>query len=403
MKPFTRRRGTEREGARWWSRTDAPGPWFSVDSDRVRLLRDGVEAFPAMIEAIANAEREILLEMYWVGADLVGAKFREALTEKAKSGLTVRVIYDAVGSLGTSPGFWAPLVDAGGEVREYHPVSPLRPSFKLARLDHRDHRKILVVDGTTGFTGGLNLARPWLTTSDGGEAWRDDMIEVEGHVAGELRTLFYRTWRRVWFRNLPHERVPMHVPRDLVPLSKRPSGRVYVLASLRRQRRCVRREYLTRIHRARVSVDIANSYFIPDRSVRRALFRAVRRGVRVRVLVPTKSDVAVVQFALEALFESLLRKGVDVYSYGGPMMHAKTVVIDDSFAMIGSYNLDERSRAKNLEVNVAVEDAAFATHVRRWFERDIALAHRVDLYEWRARPLARRGIEYVAYAMRKLW
>ena len=387
----------------WWERTDAPGPWFAVGGDEVRLLRDGIEAFPAMLEAIASAEREILLEMYWIGADAVGIRFREALTRAAKKGVTVRVIYDAVGSLAITPAFWQPLVAAGGEVREYHPVSPLRPSFQLALMNQRDHRKILVVDKRTGFTGGLNLARPWLPLEDGGEAWRDDMIQVKGHVVEELRTLFYKTWRRVWFRNLPHELVPMNVPRDLVPLSKHPSGRVYVLASLRRQRRNLMKEYLSRINRAQKSIDVANSYFIPDRGVRNALFRAVLRGVRVRVLVPAKSDVAVVQFALEAMYDSLLRRGINIFCYPGPMMHAKTVVFDDAFAMIGSYNLDERSRAKNLEVNVAVEDAAFATYVRNWFDRDVATAKRLDLYEWRARPLARLGIEYMAYALRKLW
>lgn len=387
----------------WWTRTDVSGPWFSVGGDDVRLLRDGIEAFPAMLEAIESAEKEILLEMYWVGADAVGIRFRDALAQKAKKGITVRVVYDAVGSIAITPAFWQPLVDAGGEVREFHPVSPLRPSFQLALMNQRDHRKILVVDKRTGFTGGLNLARPWLPIEDGGEAWRDDMIQVKGHVVEELRTLFYKTWRRVWFRNLPHELVPMNVPRDLVPLSKRPTGRVYVLASLRRQRRNLMKEYLSRINAAQRSIDVANSYFIPDRNVRNALFRAVLRGVRVRVLVPSKSDVAVVQFALEAMYESLLRRGVGIYCYAGPMMHAKTVVIDDRFAMIGSYNLDERSRAKNLEVNIAVEDVAFATHARKWFDRDVAGAKSIDLYEWRARPLARRGIEYMAYALRKLW
>jgi cardiolipin synthase len=387
----------------WWTRTELAGPWFQVGGDEVRLLRDGSAAFPAMFEAIAAAEREILLEMYWVGADPVGIRFLDALVEKAKQGVKVRVIYDAVGSLAITPEFWTALVAAGGEVREYHPVSPLRPAFQFALMDQRDHRKILAVDRTTGFTGGLNLARPWLPLADGGEAWRDDMIQVRGHVVEELRTLFYKTWRRVWFRNLPHELVPMNVPRDLVPLSKRPTGRVYVLASLRRSRRNLMREYLKRINGAQRSIVIANSYFIPDRAVRNALFGAVLRGVRVRILVPTKSDVAIVQFALEAMYESLLRRGVEIYCYDGPMMHAKTAVIDDNFAMIGSYNLDERSRAKNLEVNIAVEDVAFATYVRTWFDRDVERTARLDLYEWRARPLARRGIEYVAYALRKLW
>ncbi len=389
--------------AAWWSRTEIAGPWFKAGTDEVRLLRDGVEAFPAMLAAIASAKREILLEMYWIGADAVGTKFREALALKARQGVTVRIIYDAVGSLAITPSFWQPVLGNGGEVREYHPLSPLRPTFDVARIDQRDHRKILVVDGEHGFTGGLNLARPWLPLDEGGEAWRDDMIEVKGYAAQELRTLFYKTWRRVWLLSRPHEIAGLNVPKDLVPLSRRPTGKVYVLASLRRHRRNLRREYLTRINRARTSIDIANSYFIPERSVRNALYRAVLRGVRVRVLVPSKSDVAVVQFALEAMIESLLRHGIEMFAFPGPMMHAKTAIIDDRYATIGSYNLDERSRSKNLEVNVAVEDEAFAKYVRNWFDRDLEKATRIDLFEWRARPLVRRGVEYMAYALRKLW
>ena len=388
----------------WWKRSEALGPWFKVGSDEVRLLRDGVEALPAMLDAIAKAKREIILEMYWIGLDAVGTRFRDALTEKAREGIRVRVIYDAVGSLSIAPSFWDSLVRAGGQVREYHPLSPLKPAFELARIEQRDHRKILVVDGTRGFTGGINLARQWLAIEDGGEAWRDDMIEVVGYASQELRTLFYKTWRRVGFRRLPQDPLgSLSLPDDLVPLSKRPTGRVYVLASLRRSRRNLRREYLTHINRAQRSIEIANSYFIPDRSVRSALYRAVLRGVRVRVLVPQKSDVMIVQFALEAMYESLMRNGVEMYCHSGPMMHAKTAIIDDTFVTIGSYNLDERSRTKNLEVNVAINDGPFATYVRRWFDRDLENATNLDLYEWRARPLVRRGMEYMAYALRKLW
>jgi cardiolipin synthase len=394
---------TTTRGKPWWARTESLGPWFKVAGDEVRLLRDGVEALPAMLAAIAAAQREVILEMYWIGPDAVGTKFREALTAKAREGVVVRVIYDAIGSLAIAPSFWDALVRAGGEVREYHPLSPLKPAFELARIEERDHRKILVIDGVRGFTGGLNLARPWLPIEDGGEAWRDDMIEIVGHAAAELRTLFYKTWRRMGFRRLPHD--PLGVlsfPKDLVPLSKRPSGTVYVLASQRRSKRNLRREYLARLNRAQKSIEIANSYFIPDRNVRSALYRAVLRGVRVRVLVPAKSDVVVVQLALESLYESLLRNGVEMYCHSGPMMHAKTAIIDDRFATVGSYNLDERSQTKNLEVNIAVDDEAFATYVRKWFDRDIENATHLDLYEWRARPLVRRGFEYVAFALRRL-
>jgi cardiolipin synthase len=369
-------------------------PWFSVGDDSVRLLRDGIQAFPAMLGAIAQARREVLLEMYWVGDDAVGTVFRDALVERARAGVRVCVIYDAVGSLGITPAWWRPLFEAGGRAVEFHSISPLDPRFRFARVETRDHRKVLVVDGGVGFTGGINLALPWLPPGPGGTAWRDDMVEVHGGAAEELRTLFFRTWR-----SLTRERPPG----DVRPLARRRHRPVWVLASHWRFRRSIHREYLVRINRARERIDIANSYFVPDRNVRAALFRAVRRGVAVRVLVPAKSDVPVVQYAVEALFETLLEKKVQIWSLPGPMLHAKTAIIDEGFTTIGSYNLDQRSWRKNLEVNLAVEDAAFARHVRGWFERDVERATRIDLQSWRQRSLSRRGLEWASYALRKLW
>jgi len=392
-------------------------PWFDVSrggarTDSVRLLRDGVEAFPVMLDAIAKAEREILLEMYWIGNDAVGARFRDALAARASAGVDVKVIYDYVGSFEINLAWWRPLVAAGGRVVEYHAIWPVervpiapavtavtaaRRSRALAfvdRIERRDHRKVLVVDGDEGFTGGINLAKPWLAPDEGGAGWRDDVVQVRGGAAQELRTIFYKTWRR-----MTGEKAPI----DVRALSRRNVGGAWVLASQWRTLRSIHREYVVRIKRARASVDIANSYFVPDRDVRRALFRAIDRGVRVRVLVPARSDVPLVQFATEALFDTLLRHGVELYALPGTMLHAKTAIIDDDFTTIGSYNLDERSWRKNLEVNLAVRDRAFARHVRGWFERDLARATRVDLASWRERAVARRGIELAAYALRRWW
>jgi cardiolipin synthase len=306
----------------------------------------------------------------------------------------VCVIYDAVGSMGVTPAWWRPLAVKSGRAVEYHSISPLDPRFRLERVELRDHRKLLVVDGAQGFTGGINLATPWLRPDEGGRGWRDDVIQVRGEASQELRTLFYRTWRK-----LTHEAAPL----DVRPLSRRHVRPVWVLASQWRTRRSIHREYVRRIGRARRSVDIANSYFVPDRRVRAALFRAVLRGIPVRVLVPAKSDVPIVQFAVEAFFDTLLRHGVQIWTLPGTMLHAKTAIIDDAFTTIGSYNLDERSWRKNLEVNLAVENGDFARHVRSWFERDLTSATRIDLAAWRERSLTRRGFEWAAYAMRKLW
>jgi cardiolipin synthase len=369
-----------------------PG-WFPVGDDHVRLLRDGAAAFPAMLEAIASAKSEVLVEMYWVGADAVGERFRSALAERARAGVKVCVIYDAVGSMSITAGWWRALTEAGGRAVEFHSISPLDPRFRLEHVELRDHRKMIIVDGEAGFIGGLNLALPWLPVAEGGGGWRDDVIEIRGPAVGELRTLFFRTWRK-----LTREPPPVDVAR----LSRKHTRPVWVLASQWRARRSIHREYIVRIRKARGRIDIANSYFVPDRRVRTALFHAVRRNVEVRVLVPSKSDVPLVQFAAEALFDTLLRHGVRIWALPGTMLHSKTAIIDDTFTTVGSYNLDERSWRKNLEVNLAVEDAAFARHARAWFEHDLATSTRIELGGWRDRALARRGLEWAAYAVRRL-
>jgi cardiolipin synthase A/B len=368
--------------------------WFRVDDDEVCLLRDGREAFPAMLAAIEAAKREVLLEMYWVSPDAVGLRFLDALTARAKAGISVRVIYDAIGSIAITPGFWASLVRAGGQVIPFHAVFPIRNTLTLDVLERRDHRKMLVIDGAVGFIGGINLSRQWQPVEEGGEGWRDDMIGVRGEVAHELRSLFFDTWRRATMSASPA---------DLRPIRRRRSRRVFVLANPWRKRRDVRREYLHRIYFAKRRIDIANPYFVPNRSVRGALIHAAKRGVSVRVLVPERGDVRMVQFAVEAFFDQLLKHAINIYVLPQRVMHAKTAIIDDSFATIGSYNLDERSWRKNMEVNLAVEDEAFARHVREWFDEDCRISRRIQLEDWRARPTARRALEWIAYGLRRLW
>src|SRR6266478_5007431 len=174
-----------------------------------------------MLEAIAGARHEVLLEMYWIQGDRAGLMFRDALVAKAKEGVPVRVSYDAVGSIGAPASLWNPLVAAGGEVHEFGSVSPLLARFRFDRINFRDHRKILVVDAETAFTGGMNIGDPWLPREQGGDDWRDDGIEVRGPVARDLRSLFFDTWIRTG----------RPVPRDADRLSRRPSGRVVVLAN----------------------------------------------------------------------------------------------------------------------------------------------------------------------------
>lgn len=367
---------------------DSPS-YMAVDDERVRLLCDGKEALVAMLEAIANARREILLEMYWIGDDIVGHAFLDALTDAANRGVSVRVVFDSIGSLAIGIPFFLPLLARGGMVREYNAVTP----WSLGIAEVRDHRKLLVVDGQRAFTGGVNLAKQWAPVEAGGEGWRDDMIEIVGQTAAELRTFFFGTWRR-----LTSERNP----RDLVPIPRVASRRVSVLSS-RNRRHHIHREYVRRIRSARQSVDIANPYFVPDFRVMRALMAARRHGVRVRVLLPERSDIPILRHAQNGLLERLLRRGVEIYALPGPMMHQKTAIIDDTWVTIGSYNLDERSLRKNLELNVAVQDATFARYVReRSFDGDAGTARRIELSHFTQRGFLARATEQLALVFRRL-
>jgi cardiolipin synthase len=341
-----------------------------VGDNRVRFLRDGAEGYPAMLAAIGAARTEVVFEMYWFGSDAVGRIFVDALIARAHAGVVVRVIFDAVGSAPIDMDMFDELRAAGGDVRIFNPLLRLWRRM-IPRWVRRDHRKILVCDGEVGFTGGLNIGRPWAPRDQGGEGWRDDVVEVTGPSARELRTVFYESWRRLLKRK---ERTdPSRMPNDAKVLTSSPPDDVWVIANRRKpSRRAIRATYLRWIHRATKAIDLVNAYFVPDLATRRALLYAVRRGVRVRVVVPQDGDVPLVQWAVEATVERLVRRGVEVFAYRDSVLHSKSAVVDDDLVTIGSYNLDARSFRYNQEVNVAARSVELATIVRHAIEDDIA-------------------------------
>lgn len=358
-------------------------PAIPVGDDVVRLLRDGREAYPAMLAAIAAAEREIVAEFYWFGSDLIGRTFCDALAERARAGVTVRVVFDAFGSRPIDGSMFDALRATGADVRDYHPLFGLQGSQR--RWAFRDHRKLLVCDGRVGFTGGLNIGREWASRESGGDGFRDDMVEVVGPAAEELRNLFYRTWRRVLPRK---ERKDARLLPMVRPIATVPHRPVWVMANGHgwRARRAIRATYLQWIAEARQSIDIVNAYFVPDRGIRRALVRAAQRGVVVRVMVPESGDVTVVQWAVESQLERLVKQGIRAFAYAGAVLHSKTAVVDDERVTIGSYNLDHRSFRYNLEVNLAVTSPAFAGTVKRSIDRDLEVS-----VEWTYEVLRNRG------------
>ena len=367
-----------------------------VEGNRVTLLRDAVEAFPAMLDAIRAARRQVLLEMYWFDSDRTGRMFAEALADASSRGIEVAVIYDSLGSWEADPGMFDDLRKAGVQIIEFNPMMPWKKRFRLARLSLRDHRKILVVDGEKGFTGGGNLADVWLPEEEEGQAWRDDMICVQGPAVAGLTDLFRRTWER-------EGGAPLHaVPGGDGPLSAIGDQRVHVLGeNYVLRRREITSAYLLNIYRARSRVWITNSYFVPDGTVTRALKRAARRGVDVRVILPAFSDVEIVRHASRAMWGGLMRSGVRLFEFYRSILHSKSAVIDGTWSTIGSFNMDYRSLRANLEVNVAVQDPGFGAVMEGSFRRDLEHCREVDAHEFKFRPLGQRLLEVILYRFRK--
>jgi cardiolipin synthase len=361
--------------------------------NRVTPLRAGREAFPAMLAAIRAAQSHVHLEIYILRGDRIGQEFKEALTERAKSGVQVRLIYDSLGSFGLSAAYLAELHQAGVETLEFHPVAPWRARWGLNK---RDHQKILVVDDQTAFTGGINIGDEYVPIEEGGGGWHDVHVRVGGPAVFDLARLF----RTMWIKNggaiFPESTMPRAEPALLEHLAL-----VQVISNARlRTRFHMRRAYLHAIRRAERRICIMNAYFIPDRVLRRQFARAAQRGVDVRVIVPATSDITAVYYATRHLYSGLMRRGVRIYEWPERMMHAKTGAIDGVWSTIGSYNLDRRSLLHNLEVGLIIIDRSVGQALETQFDDDLKGCREVILAEWEQRSAWHRILEWLFFQFR---
>lgn len=354
-----------------------------VPGNRLTLYVRGRELYPAMAAAIEEAKDTVHLETYIFGSDRVGTLFIDLLAQKARQGVRVRLIYDSVGCLDLDPALLTRLRNAGAQTLEYHPVAPWRPRWAWNR---RDHRKLLVCDGTVGFVGGMNICDEHAPLDEGGKDWPDAHARVEGPAAYDLDRLF----RSVWFRHTGRwfDSHGNPGPDKNGALAKVAANSEFL------NRFAIREAYANALTAAREQVCIANSYFVPDWRVRRALAHAARRGVSVRVLVPgVDPDVRSVWYAMRSTYSSLLSRGVRIFEWQGPMMHAKAVCVDRQWCSVGSYNLDHRSLQHNLEVNLHALDARFAEKLMAAFEAGVAGSREITLEAWRRRPWRERLLE----------
>lgn len=370
-----------------------PGPPMTP-GNKIEILENGDGIFPAMLAAISSAQKTVNFEAYIFWSGKVGASFRDALAERASNGVEVRVLLDAVGSPGRK--LKADDVDAmrraGCRVEFFHRLQP----WKIWVFNQRNHRRVLVVDGKIGFTGGVGFADDWLGNADSPEHWRDTQVRVEGPAVRGLQRAFQENWSEVTGEPLAGD--------DFFPAlpPAGPSSAAVVPSSPLAAMSGAGRVYAISLAAASKEIWIANSYFVPDEETSDLLIAAVKRGVDVRIIIPSDqhNDVPATKVAGRASFGPLLAGGVKMFEYEPTMFHLKTMVVDGIFSTVGSANFDDRSFHLNDEVNLFVYDGAFAELMKQRYEQDLSHCRPYTLAMWRSRPPVKRLTEWLIAPIR---
>jgi cardiolipin synthase len=403
-----------------------------ADGTDIRLFKDG-QGLTAGLAAIKIAREQICLETYIFHSDDTGRAFADALAERARNGVRVFVIYDSFGCIDSDPAMFRKMREAGVRLAEFHPLRPWDCTHSWRPLN-RDHRKLLVIDNRIAGLGGLNVGSEYgsgflIPLARRRELWRDNAIAVVGPGAAVFAECFARTWRYchtggpisraamtdqidvdqlAWkavadspltrggprIRRLPDPRDPLGAPRMLSDLG--------VLASVPTAQSPLVTFLCNLVRNARHSLDMTIAYFVPSDILIKELLRAARRGVRVRLMLPGRSDIKVARFAARSFYESLLCAGIEIWERQGAMLHAKTMVIDEEISVIGSVNLDYRSIEFNCELSAVIASRALAEQMTGLFHHDMGFAEKILLEQWRRRPWSDKIIQWAASGARRL-
>ncbi|VTU17248.1 putative cardiolipin synthase YwiE [Variovorax sp. RA8] len=358
-----------------------------TDGNRFEALHNGDRIFPPMLAAIRGARHSITFETYIYWSGDIGKAFADALAERSRAGVKVHVLLDWVGSSKVDESFLTEMEAAGVQVRKFH-----KPSwYDLAKMNNRTHRKLLVVDGRIGFTGGVGIAPAWTGDAQDAEHWRDSHFKAEGPVVAQMQAVFMDNWVKATGDVLHGERyfpALAEVGRQRAQVfSSSPSGGSESMQLM----------YLLSIAAATRSIDLSSAYFVPDELTVRALVEAMQRGVRLRVITPGPIiDSQTVRAASRAGWGPLLEAGAEISEYQPTMFHCKVFLADGLLVSVGSTNFDNRSFRLNDEANLNIYDAAFAAEQTVQFEADLKRAKRVTLEAWRNRPWSEKAREHLA-------
>ena len=352
--------------------------------NRVEALQNGREIFPSMLAAIRGARRTITFESYIYWSGDVGQAFADALSERARAGVRVHVLLDWVGSQKIEKRLLDDMRDAGVQIRLFHPLS----WYHIARMNNRTHRKILVVDGGIGFTGGVGIADKWDGNAQDADHWRDSHYRVEGPVVAQMQATFIDNWTKV-------SGDVLHGADYLPAIAAAGDARAQMFSSSPDGgAESMQLMYLLVTTAATRTIDLASAYFVPDELTSAALVEAMRRGVRFRLIVPGPIiDTDVVRRASRSTWGPLLAAGAEIHEYQPTMFHCKVMIVDRLLVSVGSTNFDPRSFRLNDEANLNIYDTAFAASQTEVFERDLAKSRRVTLAEWEARPWHEKLVE----------
>jgi len=363
--------------------------------NRMTVLKDAGNAYPEILDSIRSARHYVHVIYYIIQPDESGIAFRDALTLKAREGVEVRLLYDDIGSWQLKPEFFKPLIEAGGRVEAYRPVMFSR--FRTFYANFRNHRKIVVVDGETGFTGGINIGNEYLGKVAEFGFWRDTNVKIAGPAACHLQLLFAEDWYYVTKELLAEKYIVRPGP------TGEPSGIVQIVPSgPDRAREQVAQLYFTAITSARNTLYITTPYYIPDEAVQTALVAASLRGVDVRLLVPGKPDKKIIKYASRSYFRELLYAGCRIYEYKKGFVHAKTMTADGEIGIIGTANMDMRSFQLNFEVCAVCYDTEVAEELNRQFMEDLRDSEQVVLETFSRRPKLDIFIENTARLLSSL-
>lgn len=359
----------------------------ALSAPEATILRDGEEAFPAMLQLIGQARQSVDFENFIFAGDATGRKFAAALGDAVRRGVAVRVIYDPVGTMMVKGGSIAKALAAEGvSARAFRPVSLFAP-WTWPRLRHRDHRKTLVVDGQAAVVGGLCISNNWAAHSWGGHDWRDTALLVRGPIVSQVAAAFQRMWERA---------VGETAPPPLFAASEPPSPPCGMVAADQPGAHRVGEVYIWLADHAVRSLEITDAYLVTPEPVVAAFEAAARRGVRVRFLLPGHNNHPVAAASARRLYARLMAAGARIYEWRGMMVHAKTAVADGEILLVGSSNLDPLSMTRNFELNLLLADAVTAARMGEMFERDLRGAREIRPEEWAKRPWWQKAAETVA-------